>query len=507
MQKIRSVFQWFKLDKKYLELYLTICFFSLLYIFPIILADIYYLDDMARAYYGATNWSGDGRPLAERLILLLCDGYPVTDIAPLTQIMAVFFLSYTLTVYARENMQPFSGRFMVVVVLLAIITNPFAMSNLSYRFDSIFMFIALGIPFLLFSLPKGISKIIFSFISLILCVVAMSMYQPVCGMFIALSVIDVVFAVMNSVDKEILKKQVCIIAGVGIGAIVYKVTIANIFILKDENNWRYVASQILELNFNFVSVVAANIKNCCKYIYYYAIQISPLNKLALTFVVLFTTMVFSFQYQKRNWQDGNRSAIRTIMIALSPLMVFIATFIPLTVLSSLRIKSRIFISFGAFLFFMGILLLHCSGKWRRIINVAFIICIFSHYSYMYTYCNALKSQNEYEKYLVYNIAHDLETINSKGDYSSFVFIGSTPKAKQTQNILSKYPFFAEIVPVNFGNSTWIGGVWVYHYLQGGLVLGEVNENDQQIIDSEDPILENTIYSCYANNEKIIICFH
>lgn len=44
------------------------------------LADVYYYDDLARTYYGAGGWNGDGRPLAEQLIKLLCGGLPITDL-------------------------------------------------------------------------------------------------------------------------------------------------------------------------------------------------------------------------------------------------------------------------------------------------------------------------------------------------------------------------------------------------------------------------------------------
>ena len=74
-------------------------------------------------------------------------------------------------------------------------------------------------------------------------------------------------------------------------------------------------------------------------------------------------------------------------------------------------------------------------------------------------------------------------------------------------ICDKYPFFNSIIPVYINNSEWIGGAWVYHYLQDDLKLDGDTESDLAIINSTDPIMTNARYSCYLDSDKIIICFH
>lgn len=44
------------------------------------------------------------------------------------------------------------------------------------------------------------------------------------------------------------------------------------------------------------------------------------------------------------------------------------------------------------------------------------------------------------------------------------------------------------------------------YLQGGLTIESDNDADRQIIDSTEPIMKNSVYSCYVNADKIIVCF-
>ena len=134
------------------------------------------------------------------------------------------------------------------------------------------------------------------------------------------------------------------------------------------------------------------------------------------------------------------------------------------------------------------------------------ICLVDQYVCMYSYGNALKSQNEYEKYMVYSIVHDLETINSRGEYSELTFMGQAPKSRQLQMMCDKSPFFNEVVPVYFGNDIWISGAWVYHYMQYELTITSENELDREAVNTTEPVIQNSRYACYLNSDKVIVYF-
>ena len=145
--------KWYQLDKKDIINYLLLSMLSLLYILPIVLINLYFKDDLGWSLRGSIGLKGDGRPLGEYLVLTLCGGEPVTDTAPLPLVLAVLFLSYTLILYARTNLDFISNRYALLTVLLLILGNPFALECLSYRYGSMVMFVALGIPFLIFWIP------------------------------------------------------------------------------------------------------------------------------------------------------------------------------------------------------------------------------------------------------------------------------------------------------------------------------------------------------------------
>ena len=109
--------KWYQLDKKDIINYLLLSMLSLLYILPIVLINLYFKDDLGWSLRGSIGLKGDGRPLGEYLVLTLCGGEPVTDTAPLPLVLAVLFLSYTLILYARTNLDFISNRYALLTVM------------------------------------------------------------------------------------------------------------------------------------------------------------------------------------------------------------------------------------------------------------------------------------------------------------------------------------------------------------------------------------------------------
>lgn len=494
----------YKLGKSDFKLYLWLVIASLVYVLPIILADRYYNDDLARSLYGATGWNGDGRPLGESLIVLLCGGKPIVDISPLPLILAILFLSYSLIIYARNNLSELTCDPIIVCISLFIIANPLAMSNLSYKNDCAIMLVALSIPFLVFSVSNGESKWIIFAYSFMAGIMIMSLYQTAIGMCIVLFLINIYFYIVyknNNIINDFDK-----IAGVGCGSVIYTSVIAPRFI--EKTGWRNEASHLVPgLSMESIEVIVNNIKNIGNYIRTYFMSLSFGNQVILCVTILMAWISAFIIYNRECNLEKNKKVIGSICIVIMPICVLGAPCLPLIVLNSLRVRSRLFLSFGGFLFFIGIMMLKLAKKKKKLVIVLLVITLFFQYSCMYAYGNALKSQKEYEKYMITNIAHDLETINGNGEYEKVSFIGNAPKARQVQMMCEKYPFFEEIVPVYINNDTWIGGAWVYHYLQYDLVIEEKNESDCEAVNMSKPIIQNSIYSCYLNGKKIIVNFN
>lgn len=491
----------FKLSKEELNIYIKLVIASLLYVLPIMLADRYYNDDLARALYGATGWKGDGRPVGEHMIMGLCEGLPVVDMAPLPLILAMLLLSYSLTLYAKTNLYFMNGSKQIIVMLL-IVVNPFAIANFSYQFDCIIMFAALSFIFFVYALSDRTNKIIVSSCGVITGILVMSSYQATIGMSLALFLVNIYFILDGK--REDIKFEFTRITAIIMGAVVYKLMIAPHFVSQDD--WRLEASQLIpDLSISSVDIILRNIANVCKYIFSYLGGRSKVYQILWVSVIIASVVLNVIFFYKNTKHRGIKKNGYLLIMFLLPIMVFFSTFLPLTILNKLLIRSRIFIAFGGFLFFIGVLLFNYVKKEKLVFGVL-LICIFYQYTYVYAYGNAMASQKEYEKYMAYNIVHDVESINYNGDYSEISFVGSSPKSSQLQMMCEKYPFFEEIVPVYFGNSPWIGGAWPYYYMQDGLKLVASTEEDENLYNLESPILDNSIYSCYSNEHKIVVRF-
>jgi len=69
----------------------------LLYALPIILADVYYRDDVERIINPAAGWYTLGRPTADLLMRIFTFNiFEITDTAPLTLLLGILFISWVL---------------------------------------------------------------------------------------------------------------------------------------------------------------------------------------------------------------------------------------------------------------------------------------------------------------------------------------------------------------------------------------------------------------------------
>lgn len=92
----------FYLQEKYFKAFCGLFIFSMLYIFPIILANFYYVDDLLRSMTGDTYWGINGRPLASFLTIAINGGMPLMDVSPWIQIASVAILSYSLILFLKK---------------------------------------------------------------------------------------------------------------------------------------------------------------------------------------------------------------------------------------------------------------------------------------------------------------------------------------------------------------------------------------------------------------------
>lgn len=495
---------WFKLDKKSIKTFIALISMYSFYVMPIILADRYYNDDLGRSVTGGAGWNGDGRPLTEKLLLFLCGGEMIVDISPLPLLLGIVILGYALTVYARENLSEFKSDYVKVCALFLTITSPFMLTNLSYKYDCVSMLLALSLAFFVYSMPQALHKGIVFAVAFILSVCSLSMYQPAIGAFLCLALISVLFLLVFSKGSFV---DECVkVLGIGSGCIFYKLVIANIFISKED--WRYGASSFLsdiskesliKIYNHFEILVVESIKE-------YVADVPKYILIALIAIYVIASVIMIKQNINNN-KEKLWKLLGSIYIVFLPVFLLLAAVLPLMILETSSRKYRVLISFSILLLYFGIMVCFLAKKSRVLATVLLVPYLIFSCTYVYTYGNALDGQKEYEKYLIYHIQHDIEEINCNREFNAISISGTTPYAPQVREISSRYGLMDNMIEPYITNTFWLGGGWMYMYMNEGLGLREPTESDMEIINSGESVRSNSLYSCYVNGETIIVRFN
>lgn len=492
------------LNKKYCTVFMVLAVVFIAYVLPIILADRYYNDDLARSLSGATGWNGDGRPVTEYLLRLLCNGMPIGDISPFPLLISVLLLAYTLTVYARKKFSEFELSFTLIGALFLVIANPFLLANLSYKYDNVTMVGSLCLVFIPYLLPEKISwwkRLVMVFL---VSLISLSSYQVVAGALLGLLLLDVFFDLLKG--KMNWEKPIVTAIGFSFGGVIYKLVVAKHFV--DKTGWREEASHFVSgMTMESLREIVSNLAEVKKLVMTEFLGI-PKTIIAIAIfgvvvsLVWMVHLIWNIWTSKQTW----KRVIAVVFVILLPLLLAIASVAPFIVLQNLSVRSRMMISVSIPLLYIGILLLFLSKRFPRIVTCLLIPCIFFCFSYSYSYGNALKSQKNYETYLAYEIVHDIETINAEEIYTNLSIVGQTPKSQQLQMLCKKYPQFNELVGVYISNSAWIGGSWLHHYMQQNIPFRELSEDEKAVLVELKPIDSNMIYNSYVCEDTIVIQF-
>lgn len=187
---IRDAFQ--KQKHLYLVFFLFFAQFFIL--------DAYYFDDLFRAQDGAFGWRSDGRALGGFFYKILLNFQsPLADIYPIPLIISGFFFCFII--YHLCKALNIICTKQQILILLLLISNPLALSNWLFRYDSAFMLLSVALAALPFCLLHLSTKkwFIYSTLSLL---GALMTYQISINIFIGFSAI---FAFKLSTEHKPLK--------------------------------------------------------------------------------------------------------------------------------------------------------------------------------------------------------------------------------------------------------------------------------------------------------------
>ena len=497
---------WLTIEKKDKSLFILLTVMYGIYVLPVILANRFYQDDLSRSLYGVTGWNNDARPLTEKLVSWLCGGSPVSDVFPLTLLLSILLLAYTVTLYAKRYLSFEKFPFPALGTGFLVIANPFFLSNLSYRFDSVTMVLALCAAICPYVTPerKALWKI-FVF-SLLMCMITLTTYQPAAGVYVSLLFIELfymLFASRIDLPRLFIRAAAC-----GCSVAAYKYVFLNRLIRPANGGWQPDAYRFAwRSGDGLLSGISQNIQSLLHHIEL-VLQGVPTPCFLLFSALMAAGMVSAGFSLFRQKLPLYRRLLSLVYLLLLPLMVTFGAVGPLLVLtpSVFSISSHSLLCLCSVGLWAGTMLSFLPSVCKRLWLLLFLPCLLFGLTFSYTYGNALASQKQYEEYLTYSIAHDIETLNADGTYETLTVSGIAPYSPEVSRLCEKYPVLVGLVPVYLTNSSYIGGVQLLHYTQENFSFDSLSADDQTLIQSTEPVLKNSVYSCYENGDKIIVIF-
>lgn len=405
------------------------------YLFPIIKADRYFIDDFNRSFLGYLSWSDNGRPMADVVMSVLNFGTIISDISPLTQILGVLSL-LTVVFFLLKTCN--INSYQVAMCAMCVIVSPFLMETLSYAYDSLTMLLSISILFLAF-IPK-ISKKYVEFLWHFSCVtISLCLYQASLGIYVVIALISY-FENKNEESPSFRQLSTYAISFISSYAFYAKI-IAPIFI-----SGGYSTKRSEMINFSDPKSFLHFYDNLIKYIDFILLAYP---KPFMVVVLLLVSLGYAGVIKKAILYFREKTTpayIAAIISILSPLIIFVICVAPLSVLSNPPMMSRVLTIVGvATLFFMYYSFTLFTGTLKKVPYAISILFFVYSYATIYAYGNAQTREKAFEEYIIGMMQSDLSNIS---DSDNFDIYGTAPVSPVSSLIVSQHPIMAWAVLSN-----------------------------------------------------------
>lgn len=436
----------------------------LIALFALLRGDIYYLDDWGSASR-ETSWSHFSRYLATFILNDLSTlGKDSLDISPLLQILGILFVvvSSMILIYLIRKKLDLLG----IIASLPLGLSPYFLENLSYKFESITMSIALFLAILPFLFQA--QRRIFSAVSVVCLILMFSCYQAANAAYIILSLFFAFFMQADLRGKAgFLARCACNLI---IASLIYKLAIAEPV---SAHTITYTSDKMIALNGAFLLGVWVNLSAYLTTIFSDFKQTPYIWLIALNFALFALNVAF---YSNRR------------IYAICGAIVFLALGIALSyglylVLEKPILNPRVFYGFNVLVAVISIAnisqfaescpdsvkfaesstkstqnppphSLQKLHKIPRILSTATILIVaYFLISFANIYANALKKQDEYIAFRAGLLARDLQNLPKN---AVIVIKGEIAYSTVSARFIDKYGDISRLLGA-YRNVNWV--IW------------------------------------------------
>ncbi|MGI5096008.1 glucosyltransferase domain-containing protein [Treponema socranskii] len=429
LQSFKIVFTLIKNNKKYL---FTIFFLYLFGYITILRANFWNkaIDDLARQIEGSREWMNWYRYISEIGSIFLHTSKQLIDIAPLTQMIASFFValaSFFIIHIFNKRFTYFS-----CIASLPVGLFPYFLSNLSYRYDSPYMAFALLVSIIPFLFIEDKTTFI---TTSVLCLFFMcTSYQSASGIYIFMSMLCV-FKMLTGNKKtlqEIVKTTVICVLCYGLTLFIFSKT----FIPKPD--YEVYADEAINI-FCLVPNTITYIENLLS-----QLGGTPIFYFSMAVLILFIV----HSYINTNINKFLSAFLCFILLIIS---------IPFTFGSYLALEkplysARAFIGIGVFIGCISVILLDCTNSTSnkflnlsKLVTFCFSWCLFA---FSFAYGNAQADQKNYIQFRTTLLLKDLsEVIKDTDKDVELLFVSDIGHSRTVQNLIEVYPIAKELIDI------------------------------------------------------------
>lgn len=481
-----QIFHIFLNDFKIFFKYMMFTFlFYFIGIFAILRANVLYVDDMGRTLENYFGWTSVGRPLAD-ILSEFCFFFP-TDISPVTQLLGILILAYSSVIVVSIFSCRITYSRLFASTLIGL--SPYYLENLSYKYDSLYMSLAICLALLPLYINRkkigDIHKIVFSSLCL---TGTLCLYQSALGVYTA-GILLYFLYVINMSKKSvinILKRCKNYLMPLFISLILYKIILLSINLSQYAKD----LSETVSI-FQMPHVIANNIANYIR-ILFHDWQ-NKIGILACCIILLFLINMLILMVTKKT----NKTKLFVSIISVFFLLVI--SYGPSIVLQTISWNPRTFIGIGVVM--ACLMVINSNFKATKFVNtIVSALLVFYIISFSSSYGNLLYLQKKQEDTILNFVLYDLKSLSKPKTTVPLYIRGRLPYTPYLNNISVKYPLMQRLIPIHMQNSWWWGFVQLRSY--GVHVENTYTSNIKHHLNK----IENPYYILSHDEKSIILEF-
>ena len=453
-----------------------------LYVLPIILANFYYVDDLARSVAGYARWSDNGRPLAEYIIKGMSFGGRVIDRAPLPLILSVLVVGLSGYYYCFKA--GIEGRVTVAITSVSLLISPFYLQTISYRFDVFTMSLSVSACVLSAAVLLKRSGYVWFLLSGLLIVASLSLYQSSANICIAMIGLNALVSYRSTLFKSTVLESVRYAITIVVALLFYKFCIASVFVSGVYSESHAESASSMESVIKAINAYAWMFKET--FIGNYGKAMSLLAIIPLIAIVYHVAA-------KKDAKFLIVSILSIISIVFSYIGVLIALHDPV-------IYPRVLVGFCGIVFSGFVVTSLFCKRMTPLLLIPLVACLLLSYSYG----NSLSAQKEKEGFIFELVAN--EVVSHPG-VEKIRFNGTVEIAPTASNAAEKSGIIKIITP-SYIRSDWMFGAFQLHRM-GVKVEHDSTIDIKSILksDCKNRISNNSLFSTIKNGNTLIFDFN